>query len=109
MARVEITPAAREGRIWVNACTKCGTANPTTAGHLPASCAGCGASPVPVLGADVIDDSAWAQSPDDRRRIEAAARTERAKRAELRAERIARMARAALAMRQRGPEKLNET
>lgn len=85
---------SRDG-IWANACTRCGTCNPTPAGTVPPSCFGCGATPFPSLAADRADYSAWMTTPQEQERIDRHAAVQR----EERAERQGRLARAALALR----------
>lgn len=93
----------RDSIIWQNVCLDCGTSNAAAAGTIPASCAGCGTSPLRLLGADPADISTWMTTPEDAERL-------KARRNEYhrdRREKLARMARAALAIRRQ--EKLNDT
>ena len=85
----------RDSIIWQNVCLDCGTSNAERAGIVPTSCAGCGTSPLRLLKADPSDISTWMTTPEDAERI-------RARKNEYhreRREKLARMARAALAIR----------
>lgn len=92
--RIPKPDPSRDG-IWTHDCIRCGTNNPTPAGVTPDSCAGCGAKPFPALAADRADYSAWMTTPEDQDRIDRHAAAKR----EERAERLGRLARAALSLR----------